>query len=92
MPTPSDVSRIGDFWIEPRSEQTMPPYGALTDQYNWRVYNLQIQPFNHFIMITSRILEHFINSDLGLIRHAQLLLYSLILYTMRMVAEGDRNM
>jgi hypothetical protein len=38
-----------------------------------------------------RILYHFISSDLGLIRHTDNLLYSLILYTLRMVAECNQN-
>jgi hypothetical protein len=43
-------------------------------------------------MVASRILEYFINSDLGQICNAQILLYFLILYTLRTVAEGDPNM
>jgi hypothetical protein len=34
-------------------------YGELTDQYNRRFYDLQIQPINHFVMITSSILEFY---------------------------------
>ena len=42
-----------------KSVPIQPPCDALTDQYNRKFYDIQIQSFNNFIMITSRILEFY---------------------------------
>ena len=57
------------------------------------VQNLNLSKTSIYKIINNfKILQHFINSDLGQIRHTHsFLLHFLILYTPRMVAESDRN-